>query len=59
MEVFLQVEPFEEDLEGEWEVQLEGWWKGRTPGLRVRHLQQLSMARDRSGVDGTGGLRGL
>lgn len=59
IEVFLQVESFEEDLEGEWEVQLAEWWKGSTRGLRVRHLQRLSMARHGSGVDGTGGLRGL
>lgn len=57
-EVFLEVEPFEGDLEGEWKVQL-GWWKGRTPGLRVRHLEQLATVRDGNGVDGTRGLRRL
>lgn len=53
-EVFLEVEPFEGDLEGDWELQLVGWWNGRALGLRVRHPEQLVMARDGSRVDGTG-----
>lgn len=33
---------------------LVGWWKGRTPGLRVRHPEQLVTARDGSQDDGAG-----